>query len=133
METGIELKQFLFFALNQFCDRNMCPAADDRSDILFIDLLFEHPVGTLVFDRLFGIGKFLLQIGDNPVPEFGGLFQIILPFCTFELSFGKVECFTVILQITDRLFLIIVPCLKLLLTGFQIGGFFSKLFPAADA
>ena len=124
MERVAQSKEFLLFAGDKFADRYMRPPADDRGDILFVNLLLEQPFRAVLLGQgILPIVKLLLKGGNRSVPQFRRLAQIILPFCPLQLTACRFEFLPEFLQASHFAFLALPPCPERGCRGFHFGEF----------
>ncbi len=94
MQYFFETNQLLDFSLEQAGNRNSGPGADHLGDVFGIDLFFQHDVVTLqAVESRGGFVDLGLELGNEPIANFGRLVQVVLTLHVepelFELLFAR--------------------------------------------
>jgi len=117
----VELQQFLLLSLEDPVHGNSCPFTYDLGNLVFRHFFTEY-IGALPF--LFHGGLFftelVLQLGKDPMLQFGCPIEIVFPLSLFDLPSDRLYSFPKSPYIREPFFLGFVACPKpnLLFPGF---------------
>ena len=133
MQTFVQVQQLCLFAFAKFCHRNARPTAYHKRNRLFRDFFAQTTFFGTLAERFGLFGKFLFDVHNLVVLEFGSAVQVITGFGLFHLVLCRLQGFLQVLYFGKCGTAVLPAFLHLLDRRIGHGQIFTKFFQALYA